>query len=308
MVEAGLVTRGQLEAALARQRSDRRRLGTLLVEAGFLTSAQLSQTLSHQLSLPWVSLARVPIDPELLELLPASLAMLHHVVPVHLKLDHDRGDVLFVATDDPTQEEALASCAEHAGMPVRAVVAAPDDLQAALARYYGAPGDPTLGMSAGAAPPAALEPMGDAMAAVARKLPPLPARTANANAPELDDDDLLVELATDPPPPTTEPAPRRPVVLVVSPPRELLRECRLAASPLGVLIAATDLASLRTAIEEHSPLAVVVTDELYAFDRVAFARLSLESGSPLVIWSDELDAEYLEPVFATALRRASASG
>lgn len=295
LVEAGLVTRSQLEATLVKQRSDPRRLGVLLVEAGFLTPARLSQTLSHQLCLPWVSLANLPVSADLVELVPAEIALAAHVLPVHVTSGLRGRDVLYVATDDPTHEEALATCAAAVGMRVRAVVAAPDDLDAALAKHYGGAAEPPAPTSAVAA-----DPMGAAMAAVARRPPSLPPRPP-VELDEVDPDDVeLVDVHSDPPP-----SARRLVVMVVKPPRALLRECRLAASPLGVFVVVADLGELRAKVNELAPLAIVVTDELYAFDRVAFSTLALETGSPLVIWSDELDAAFLEPVFATAVRRAT---
>ncbi|MCC7540413.1 MAG: hypothetical protein IT379_29620 [Deltaproteobacteria bacterium] len=309
LVEAGLVTRGQLEAALIRQRSERKRLGALLVEAGHLTSARLSQTLSYQLCIPWVSVVNLQVPEEVAALLPADVAHTSRALPVHLKRRHGDADVLYVATDDPTDEEALAACVVATGGTVRLVVTSADELDVALVRHYGEPRTAAAqakrasGSFAATAPAAAvvIEPIGAPMSQLgARSTASLP------RPPRLPDVELDLEVLDVEPDPTTPAPSEEPirVVLVVSPSRELLRECRSAALPLGVLVVATDLAGLRAKVTEHAPLAIVVEDALYALDRVAFTTLALSSGSPLVIWSDELDRAYLEPVFATAVQRA----
>ena len=136
LVQAGLLSAEGLDAVLRDQANDGRRLGEILVARGLVTDAHLTQILSHQLSLPWVSLAKVSINPPLLALVPRAVAEKHRIVPVYLRREGERS-VLYVATADPTDEGALRACAEVARMPVRPMVAASDDLRAAIDVWYG---------------------------------------------------------------------------------------------------------------------------------------------------------------------------
>jgi type IV pilus assembly protein PilB len=97
---------------------------------------ELAQLLSNQMSCPWISLAHLDIAEEVLATLPRELALAHAVVPVHLR-ETATTRVLYVATDDPTDDVALAKCCEAAGMAVRPMVAVFGEVRAALARHYG---------------------------------------------------------------------------------------------------------------------------------------------------------------------------
>jgi type IV pilus assembly protein PilB len=138
LVRAGLLTQEQLDEALAVQR-DRPgcRLGDVLLELGFVDEAQLTQTLSNQLSVPWVNLAHVDFTRALLNHVPQHLAEEYCLIPVYVRHVRKTGDTLFVAMDDPTDEAALATVSEAAGMPTRPMVAAPSEIATAIRVYYG---------------------------------------------------------------------------------------------------------------------------------------------------------------------------
>lgn len=137
LVDAKLITAAALEEALAAQRQDGRRLGTLLVERGLINETQLTQILSHQLSVPWVSLLHIEFSRQLLNLVPHDVADRYCLVPIYVRHVRNQGDTLYVAMDDPTNEEGLRACREHAGLPVRAMIAPPNDIRNAIRVYYG---------------------------------------------------------------------------------------------------------------------------------------------------------------------------
>jgi type IV pilus assembly protein PilB len=137
LVASNVVTDAQVAEALAKQRQTGRRLGETLVSLGYVTELQVAQTLSHQLSVPWVNLHHVDFSRELLNLVSADVAVACRVVPVYVRRVRQQGDVLFVATDDPLNEQALLAVAAHVGMPVKAMVASALDLRNALRVYYG---------------------------------------------------------------------------------------------------------------------------------------------------------------------------
>lgn len=136
LVDAHMLEQVQLDGVLALQETDGRRLGTLLVEMGFVGETQLTQILSQQLSVPWVSLSHVEFTRPLLDMLPRELATRHCLVPVHVRTVPKRGRVLYVAMDDPTNEDALAECASAVGMPTQPMIAPPSDIRAAIRTYY----------------------------------------------------------------------------------------------------------------------------------------------------------------------------
>lgn len=143
LVDAKLITPEALAEVLAVQQKDGRRLGTLLMEGGYLSEVQLTQILSHQLSVPWVSLHKIEFSRQLLNLVPHDLADRHCLLPIYVRRVRNHGETLYIAMDDPTNEEALRACAAHAGLPVRPMIAPPSDIRSAIRAYYGrAAGEP----------------------------------------------------------------------------------------------------------------------------------------------------------------------
>jgi len=137
LVSSNVVTEAQVSEALAKQKETGKRLGETLVSLGYVTELEVAQTLSHQLSVPWVNLQRVDFSRELLNLVSAEIAVSSRVVPVYVRRVRQQGEVLFVATDDPLNDQALLAVAAHVGMPVKAMVASALDLRNALRVYYG---------------------------------------------------------------------------------------------------------------------------------------------------------------------------
>ena len=139
LVSLGLVTRGQLDEALIAQRTSSLPLGKQLVALGSVNEIRLTQVLSNQLSVPWVSLERVEFPAELLARIPAELADRHSVMTIYVRNVRDYGATLYVAMDDPTHESALREIAEIAAMPVRPMIAPPSEIRRVIElRYFGA--------------------------------------------------------------------------------------------------------------------------------------------------------------------------
>lgn len=138
LVEAQIITRQQLEDALNLQKQDGRRIGTLLVDAGLVSETQVTQILSQQLSVPWVSLYHIDFSRQLLNLVSRELAERYCLVPIFVRKVRGLGQTLYVAMDDPSDEQAHGEVSQFAGLPVRAMIAPPSDIRAALRAYYGA--------------------------------------------------------------------------------------------------------------------------------------------------------------------------
>src|SRR3954451_18391501 len=105
LVDAHIVSAEQLEQVLVLQKSDGRRLGTLLVESGLATETQITQILSQQLSVPWVSLYHIDFSRELLNLVSREVAERYCLVPIYVRPARSQGDTLYLAMEDPMNEE-----------------------------------------------------------------------------------------------------------------------------------------------------------------------------------------------------------
>ena len=175
LVEAQIITRQQLEEVLALQKADGRRLGTLLVESGLVTETQVTQLLSQQLSVPWVSLYHIDFSRQLLNLVPRELAEKYCLVPIFVRRVRGLGEALYVAMDDPSDENAQREIGQYSGLPVRAMIAPPADIRAAIRAYYAkseAPAAISSTREAPAATPPKAGSQGDPPAAQASVSPP----------------------------------------------------------------------------------------------------------------------------------------
>jgi type IV pilus assembly protein PilB len=169
LVDAHILSEEELEQVLVAQKADGRKLGTLLVESGLVSETQLTQILSQQLSVPWVSLYHIDFSRELLNFVPLAVAEKYCLVPIYVRAVRGQGDTLYVAMEDPMNEEALRECSEFSGLPARAMIAAPTDIRKAVQTYYGvAPAAPRP-------PPAPAPPAPAPLAPLAAPAPPPPA-------------------------------------------------------------------------------------------------------------------------------------
>lgn len=146
LVETGLISREQLEQALSKQKEDPRRLGEIVVSEGMVSEAKVTQILSQQLSVPWVSLEYVDFSRQLLNLVSSGTAQKHTLVPIYVRRSKQRRETLYVAIEDPSNQEALDEVADYSGLPVRPMIAPPSDIRAAIRAYY-------LGLSPTSMPP-----------------------------------------------------------------------------------------------------------------------------------------------------------
>lgn len=136
LVRARVITAEQLAEVLAGPRDPAKKLGLALVEKGLLTETQLTQTLSQQLSIPWVSLAHVDFSPQLLARVPVELAERCGLVPIFIRSVKGQGEALYVAMDDPTNLDVLAEVSRIVGLPARPMIAAPSEIRSAIRIYY----------------------------------------------------------------------------------------------------------------------------------------------------------------------------
>src|SRR5689334_12601613 len=103
LVRKGMVTETQLAEGLRAQQLFGGRLGTNLVELGYLTEHALAQFLSEQTGLPAIGAADLEnIPPTVTKAIPREVVVRHKIIPLSL---HQRR--LRVAMADPTDIKAV---------------------------------------------------------------------------------------------------------------------------------------------------------------------------------------------------------
>jgi type IV pilus assembly protein PilB len=131
LLQRGLITQEQLDAAIAAQQTTGRRLGHILVDMGFATADAVLEALSQQLGLPAVRVNAYTLNADTVRALPEKVARRHTAFPLQKV-----GTTLVVALASPKNLTALDDLRFAAGCEIQTVLALESEIEEALNRYY----------------------------------------------------------------------------------------------------------------------------------------------------------------------------
>lgn len=131
LVREGLITRGQLDEALTEQRNSGARLGYCLVKLGLVQETEITKMLARQYRMPAVDLSRFEVEPKILKLIPAEVAVKNMVLPLKRE-----GRTLTVAMADPTNVGVVDDLKFITRYDIFPVIAGEYTLRMAIERYY----------------------------------------------------------------------------------------------------------------------------------------------------------------------------
>ena len=133
LIERGKLEPANLERALKLQEGEsREKIGMILHRLGMVSGGDLADALADQLDLPIAQAADFPELPLMEERLSSKFLRDSQAVPLR-----EDDDELAVAIADPTDSYVLSAMQMAAGKRVRAYIAAPNEIDAALERLYG---------------------------------------------------------------------------------------------------------------------------------------------------------------------------
>lgn len=118
LMNMGIVTPEVLKEELAKQKSDPRRIGEILIEDEIATEQQICQALAAQFSIPYIDLEGYEIDPELGEKIPETLAKSNRILPIYLD---ER--TLTIAVADPLDYKAINTISTFSKLKINVVIA-----------------------------------------------------------------------------------------------------------------------------------------------------------------------------------------
>ena len=132
LIKENFITGDQLDAALKHQRQHGGRLGSILINMGYVQDDDITSVLSRQYGVPSINLAYFEIDSAVIKLIPVETAQKYMIVPLSRV-----GSTLTIATADPTNVFAMDDIKFMTGFNVEPVVASEVSIQEALEKYYG---------------------------------------------------------------------------------------------------------------------------------------------------------------------------
>ncbi len=131
LLEAGVVTEAQLSEVLEEQKRTGKRMAQIFIERGLLAKGEAGRWLALQQGYEYVSLTAEPIDVHIAQLLPEPFARRLMALPIR-----QEGKDLIVAMADPSDILALDEITRATGLRVQPVFTTETDLEWALAQLF----------------------------------------------------------------------------------------------------------------------------------------------------------------------------
>jgi type IV pilus assembly protein PilB len=134
LVRERVITPEQLERALKAQRESgaQMRLGSTLVQLGYISDEEVTNFLSRQYGVPAINLQYFEIDPTVVKLIPEDTAKRYQVLPLSRV-----GAALTIAMADPTNVFAIDDIKFMTGLNIEPVVASEPAIADAIEKAYG---------------------------------------------------------------------------------------------------------------------------------------------------------------------------
>ncbi len=131
LVKRGLITKDQLEQAVHRAEEETAALCTLMVKEGMLSDADLTAFLQREYRLPLVDPAVMDVPSEIARLVPPTIAIRHHLVPISLA-----GSTLTLAMSDPSNLGAINEVKFLTGYDIKVAVSTTTSVTQAIQDFY----------------------------------------------------------------------------------------------------------------------------------------------------------------------------
>src|SRR6185503_19840216 len=131
LIQAGLITEEDLQAALIEHKRTGERLGAVLVRMNLATERQIAKALAYQLGFPYLNLSENPPDPTVVTLIQKDVALKRSCVAIRLNKN-----LLTVAMADPLLFSLVQDLELQTGYRIKQVVAPRADILESIAAGY----------------------------------------------------------------------------------------------------------------------------------------------------------------------------
>jgi type II secretory ATPase GspE/PulE/Tfp pilus assembly ATPase PilB-like protein len=128
----GAVTKEYIRNALKSQGTEKKRIGELLIDRGFVTEEQVTEALAIKCGLEYVDLAKIVPSTAAISIITAPFVRKMQVMPLFLK-----NNVLTIAISSPTENATIEDILRFAlNRKVKLVVASAYQISQAIDKYY----------------------------------------------------------------------------------------------------------------------------------------------------------------------------
>ena len=132
LIDAGAITEEQLIEGLEKSRERNTRLGETLLDIGYIDETTLFQALEFLLHVPYIDLKETSIDKKASSLISEKLAKKYSMIPLKVE-----DNILTVVMNDPLNFYAVDDVKRATGLKVEVGISPLKEIENAIDRYYG---------------------------------------------------------------------------------------------------------------------------------------------------------------------------
>ena len=131
LIENGYLTQEKLQDALSEQKRTGRMLGQVLIDSRDITEEQMSRTIAAQQNLPFIDLLKYDVTPEIVRILTESPVRRFRAIVLE-----DRTETYLVGLVDPSNLRAQDELSSLLGRPIYASVITNDQFKKTIDRIF----------------------------------------------------------------------------------------------------------------------------------------------------------------------------
>jgi type IV pilus assembly protein PilB len=131
LLERSVISRKELENALAYQQEHGGLLGQIFIQLGFATEEEIALALTAQYGFPYLPLENYEIDAGLTAMIPERVAREYCLIPIDCI-----GNALTLAMADPSNIKAIEDVELLTKCVVQTFVSTPSDIGRAIDKHY----------------------------------------------------------------------------------------------------------------------------------------------------------------------------
>ncbi len=131
LTRSNFLTKDQLDEAIETQKNTGRRLSEVLTTMGYISQTDLVIVLSQSLNIPPINLAKLKIDPDVMQIIPQKTAEKYQLIAVS-KI----GKILTIAMVDPLNILAIDELKVLTNYEIKITIASEEEIKKAINTFY----------------------------------------------------------------------------------------------------------------------------------------------------------------------------
>jgi len=141
LVEAGVLTKGELEFALRKQRDYGGKLHEIIIELGYATEEIIMQFFGKRLGIDYIELESITrLEDEVKKKIPELICRKYCILPISIdkknKDNNNEVEALNIATDDPLNVKLMDELHILTGCEIKTFIAPTAKIRDAIIRLY----------------------------------------------------------------------------------------------------------------------------------------------------------------------------